>query len=138
MDAKSGSLDHAVHLKVPKGFLPRIAEGIFELGEGDEPSNSYSFGKKAEFFEQIFSGRCQCRSGYVGVKLAEAIENVSENKWAALRERIDKELISFPDAESGLLFAGPVVQADSVSVYKSTESGIITGLTLSADAEELD
>ena len=137
-DAKSGSLENAVRLEVPKTFLPKIASGTFELGEGDEPSNSYSFGKKAEFFEQTFSGKCFCQSGYVGIKLAKSPRNVREKDWTELREKIDKEIISFPDAESGLLFAGPVVHADSVSIYKIMESGDITGLTLTADVEEVD
>ena len=138
VDAKSSSLENAVRLEVPKTFLPKIAQGTFELGEGDEPSNSYSFGKKAEFFEQTFSGKCFCQSGYVGIKLAESKVDVSRKDWAKLRERIDKDSISFPDSESGLLFAGPVVQADSVSVYKVMESSKITGITLTADAEEVD
>lgn len=138
MDARASSLKDAVRLEVPESFLPKIAQGTFELGEGDEPTNSYSFGKKAEFFEQTFSGKCFCKSGYVGIKLADSSETVSEKDWTKLRERIDKELISFPDAQSGLLFAGPIVQADSVSVYKIVEAGKVAGLTLSADAEELD
>lgn len=138
VDAKSGSSEDAVRLKVPTTFLPRLAQGTFELGEGDEPSNSYSFGQKAEFFQQTFSGKCLCQSGYVGIRLARSSRDVLQKDWTELREKIDREVVTFPDAESGLLFAGPVVHADSVSVYKVTESGDITGITLTADTEELD
>ena len=129
----------AVRMQVPQDFLPKIAEGTFELGDGDEPTNSYSFGERAEFFQITFSGKCLCQSGYVGIKMTNAVQaSCTEAEWVKLKGRIDEELIQFPDEESGLLFAGPVVQASSMSVYRFVEAGKVSGLVLNADVEEVD
>lgn len=126
-----------MRLEIPASFLPEIAQGTFELGDADEPTNSYHFGKQAEVFDLIYCGKAQCKSGYVGVITKERLQQ-SNPSWTELKDKIDMETISFPDNQSGLEFAGPVVQADSISVYKYEEAGQIKGLVLSSDVEEMD
>lgn len=139
LDPAYKGADAGVYLKVPPAFLSQIAKGTFELGEGDEPTNMYTFGRKAEFFQQTFHGTCSCQSGYVGFKLAENLKNTpTDQQWAKLRARIDTDQLNFPDQDSGLLFAGPIVQASTVSVYKLLGGGRVAGLLLHADVDGAD
>jgi hypothetical protein len=139
VDPRHSDADTAVRIQTPTSFLPDIAKGSFELGDADEPTNSYSFGKHAEFFKLKFVGKCQCQSGYVGLIASESMGGArAALDWEAFREGVDQETISFPNKDTGFLFAGPVVHSDSVSVFKFEEGGRVAGLLITSDAEELD
>ena len=138
LDPRHHDTGEAVSLQVPASFLPKISQGAFELGDADEPTNSYQFGKKAEIFELTYTGKAQCKSGYVGIKTIESIKGSTKLAWPDLKDRIDKETVSYPDSVSGLLFAGPVIQADSISVYKLEEAGAVIGMVLTSDVEDMD
>lgn len=139
VDPKDSAPANPLSLRVPTAFLLSIAWGTFELGDADEPTNSYSFGKQAEFFRLKFVGKCRCQSGYVGLIPSERLrETGAELEWEGFREGVDRETLGFPHEASGYLFAGPVVQSDSVSVFKHEEGGEIAGLLITSDAEELD
>ena len=133
---RMAAVAEAVRIRVPTHFLPEIAAGVFELGDSDEPTNELRFGKPAEFFQYTFVGRCSCPSGYVGlIPVAEVSR--SSGDWSTLQNLVNVDSPHFPDKETGFLFVGPVIQADSVSIYKY-EEGTLRGLLISSDAEEMD
>ena len=139
VDPKDIATPDPLRHRVPATFLPELARGTFDLGDADEPTNSYSFGKPAEFFQLRYVGKCQCQSGYVGIITADKLGKAGPAwDWEAFRRGIDQETLVFPDEASGFLFAGPVVQSNSVSVFKHEEGGEVDGLLITSDVEEMD
>ena len=57
----------AVRLIVPEALVPALSAGRHQLGDADEPQNSYVFGEVAEIFEYDFVGPVSTGSGFVSL-----------------------------------------------------------------------
>ena len=57
----------AVRLIVPEALVPKLSAGRHQLGDADEPQNSYVFGEVAEIFEYTFVGPVSTGSGFVSL-----------------------------------------------------------------------
>lgn len=57
----------AVRLIVPEALVPKLSAGRHQLGDADEPQNSYVFGEVAEIFEYDFVGPVSTGSGFVSL-----------------------------------------------------------------------
>ncbi len=139
LDPKDSAPPDPLRIRLPTALLPRIAQGTFELGDADEPTNSYSFGERAELFQLKFVGKCRCQSGYVGLIAAESLKGRRKAPWdwEGFRAGVDRETISFPHEASGFLFAGPIVHSDSVSVFKHEVGGKVAGLVITRNGIDL-
>lgn len=63
----------SVTLTVPPALMPALSRGALELGDGDDPMNSWAFGRRGEIFEYRLVGVAATRSGYVGLITAAAL-----------------------------------------------------------------
>ncbi|KAK9823022.1 hypothetical protein WJX81_007936 [Elliptochloris bilobata] len=140
----------AVRLIVPEALLPALSSGRHQLGDADEPQNSYVFGEAAEIFEYDFVGPVSTGSGFVSLIARGAYEDLRREQrdgssrwpsWAAaarlLREGADA--LEWPRADLPFLFAGSILEADKVQVYvKNDGAKNVMGVMVASDAEELD
>ncbi|KAL0036173.1 hypothetical protein WJX79_006824 [Trebouxia sp. C0005] len=64
-----------VQVSLPRAFLPNLSDGQFQLGEMDDPGNSWVFGEEGELFEQKLLGshKAQCPTSDYNILLMESL-----------------------------------------------------------------
>ena len=139
-----------VPVTVPKAFLPQLAEGIFQLGEMDDPGNSWVFGEEGELFEHQLLGSHKIESGYTSIITAEAFDEMQRGAndalklklptWSDFVRIVTDDYVEWPhpQLQTLFLFAGTMVESDIASVYRNPASGILKGLVISTNAESVD
>jgi len=140
-----------VPVTLPKSFLPKLSEGQFQLGEMDDPGNSWTFGEEGELFEQKLLGSHKVESGFTSIITAEAFDEMRRGADDSLRLKIpswsdftkivtgDDTQWPHPHLQPLFLFAGTMVESDMASVYRNPASGgSVTGLVISTNAESID
>lgn len=131
--------------------MKELSNGQFELGDMDNPGNSWVFGKAGELFEQKLLGSHAITSGFTSIVTAEAIDEMQHGPegsvqmklptWEQFKDIIHDDNVEWPHPQLQplLLFAGYMVESDIGSVYQNPASGNnITGLTISTSSEEVD
>ena len=130
-----------VSLRVPITVLPLLSQGQQELSDMDDPMNTWLFGKRGELFQYRFAGSHAVASGMTSILVRDELEKLRKAKpavdWAAFM-RMHNEGIHYPNPDLPFLFAGNIVHSESASVYELSEGGLLQGLMLTSDAEELD
>lgn len=140
-----------VQVILPKTFLPKLSEGQFQLGEMDDPGNSWVFGQEGELFEQKLLGSHKVTSGFTSIITAEAFDELQRGADASIHMKLPSwsDFTKFatghdvqwphPQLQSLFLFAGTMVESDMASVYQNPSSGeSVTGLVISTNAESID
>lgn len=137
----------AVSLSVPSAFQSQLSKGEQELGEGDNPENSWFFAKKGELFEYTFRGSFPVISGYASLIHSREIRSFQEDgykpksgwwTWDEFKRHFRDDM-PFPQGQHfPVLFAGRIVEAASASVFSIGQGPNIQGLQLAGDSEELD
>lgn len=140
-----------VSVTVPKAFLPQLSEGIFQLGEMDDPGNSWVFGEEGELFEQKLLGSHSIESGYTSIVTAEAFDEMQRGAkdslrlklppWAEFTKILTDDYVEWPHPKLQplFLFAGTMVESNMASVYRNPASvASLKGLIISTNADSVD
>ncbi|DBB06426.1 TPA: hypothetical protein ACH3X1_011986 [Trebouxia sp. C0004] len=140
-----------VQVSLPRAFLAKFSDGQFQLGEMDEPGNSWVFGEEGELFEQKLLGSHKVNSGFTSVIAAEAFDAMQRGPddtvrmnlptWSDFTKIVTGDDITWPHPrlQPLFLFAGTIVESDTASVYRNPASGAsVTGLVISTHAEGVD
>lgn len=78
---------------LPHAFLPQLSEGAFQLGEMDDPGNSWVFGVEGDLFEQKLLGSHKIVSGFTSIITAEAFHEMQRGA----KERLQLKLPSWSE-----------------------------------------
>ena len=140
-----------VQVTLPIAFLTKLSDGQFELGEMDDPGNSWVFGEEGELFEQKLLGSHKVESGFTSIITAEAFDNLQPGAddnvrlklpaWSEFTKIVTGDNVRwpYPQSQPVFLFAGTMVESDMASVYRNPASGdAVTGLVISTNAEGVD
>lgn len=140
-----------VQATLPTAFLTKLSDGQFQLGETDDPGNSWVFGEEGELFEQKLLGSHQVESGFTSIITAEAFDKLQQGADDSVRSKLptwseftkivtgDNARWPYPQSQPLFLFAGTMVESDMASVYRNPASGeAVTGLVISTNAEGVD
>ena len=140
-----------VPVTIPHKFLPQLSQGTFQLGELDDPGNSWVFGEEGELFEQKLLGSHKIESGYTSIITAEAFDEMQRGaneslqlklpSWSEFVKIVTGEAIEWPHPKLQPLFhfAGTMVESNIANVYRNPASGsLLTGLVISTNAEGVD
>lgn len=146
-----GSAAPYVSLRIPRQFVKQLSQGQFELGDMDNPGNSWVFGQEGELFEQKLLGSHAIESGFTSIVSAEALDELQSDSQDAVRLKLPtweqfKQIVHdndvtwpHPQLQPLIIFAGHMIESDTGSVYQNPASGSnITGLTISTNSEEVD
>lgn len=117
-----------------------------ELGDADDPMNSWRFGESAELFSYSLVGMHPTMSGFTAILPRAALEalakssEVAQPGWDALcgvlRQGSPGGRVPLLPPGSPFLFAGTVLDAPSAAVYVLKRSGAVTGMLISSEAAE--
>eukprot|EP00884_Botryococcus_braunii_P009445 jgi/Botrbrau1/18501/Bobra.0072s0080.1 len=126
----------SVSLLVPKTFLGVLERGAeHELGEADDPMNSWIFGKRGEIFELRFVGTIPCQSGYACATSGSPTDWSSleaDLPWSTLKQKIDDGL-ALP---SPIIWAGKILETPEASIYvKMSSEASIEGIKVTSSDE---
>ncbi|KAL0026617.1 hypothetical protein WJX77_011135 [Trebouxia sp. C0004] len=116
-----------VQVSLPRAFLAKFSDGQFQLGEMDEPGNSWVFGE-----EEAFDAMQRGPDDTVRMNLP---------TWSDFTKIVTGDDITWPHPrlQPLFLFAGTIVESDTASVYRNPASGAsVTGLVISTHAEGVD
>ncbi|KAL0055462.1 hypothetical protein WJX82_000727 [Trebouxia sp. C0006] len=116
-----------VQVSLPRAFLPKLSVGQFQLGEMDDPGNSWVFGEE-EAFDEMQRGA----DDNVRMKLP---------TWSDFTKIVTGDDLTWPHPQLQplFLFAGTIIESDTASVYRQPASGAsVTGLVISTNAEGVD
>lgn len=140
-----------VQVSLPRAFLPNLSDGQFQLGEMDDPGNSWVFGEEGELFEQKLLGSHKVNSGFTSIITAEAFDEMQRGAddnvkmklptWSDFTKIVTGDDVTWPHPQLQplFLFAGTIVESDTASVYRNPASGAcVTGLVISTNAEGVD
>lgn len=135
------TLHTAVKLHISAGLAGQLAsQAKFELGDSGDPANNWVFGPAAEVYEYKFAGSFACPSGVAGVLTPESWnawkqdpKKESEN-WGKFKRQLEKGL-EFPSPLYPFLWAGPVIEAATASIFASADGSRVL---LSSGVEEAD
>ena len=140
-----------VPVTIPRKFLPQLSEGTFQMGEMDDPGNSWVFGEEGELFEHKLLGSHKIASGYTSIITAEAFDEMQRGaneslqlklpSWSDFVKIVNGDMVEWPNPKLQplFLFAGTMVQSDVANVYRNPASGpSLRGLVISTSAESVD
>lgn len=140
-----------VPVTVPRSFLNHLSDGQFQLGDMDNPGNSWVFGEDGELFEQRLLGSHTIESGFTSIITAEAFNEIQHGPKGALQLKLPsweqfKQIVyhddvkwPHPQLQPLIIFAGHMIESDTGSVYRNPASGShLAGLTISTSSEEVD
>lgn len=136
---------------IPQIFVSQLSQGVFHLGEMDDPGNSWVFGEEGELFEHKLLGAHKINSGYTSIITAQAFDEIQQGSHQRLQQKLPSwsEFVSIvtgdmvawphPKLQSLFLFAGAMVESDVANVYRNPASGsVLKGLVISTSAEGVD
>lgn len=136
---------------VPQKFLSQLSNGMFQLGEMDDPGNSWVFGEEGELYEHKLLGSHKIDSGYTSIITAEAFDEMQQGSheslqlklpsWSEFVRIVTGDVVEWPHPrlQPLFLFAGAMVQSDVANVYRNPASGaLLKGLVISTNAAEVD
>ena len=140
-----------VQVSLPRAFLPKLSVGQFQLGETDDPGNSWVFGEEGELFEQKLLGSHKVNSGFTSIITAEAFDEMQRGAddnvrmklptWSDFTKIVTGDDLTWPHPQLQplFLFAGTIIESDTANVYRQPASGAsVTGLVISTNAEGVD
>ena len=140
-----------VPVTIPHNFLSQLSKGMFQLGEMDDPGNSWVFGEEGELFEHKLLGSHKIVSGYTSIITSEAFEKLQEGSnerlqlklpsWSEFVRIITGEMVEWPHPKLQplFLFAGAMIESDVANVYRNPACGSwLKGLVISTSAEGVD
>ena len=140
-----------VPVTLPHAFLPQLSEGAFQLGEMDDPGNSWVFGEEGELFEQKLLGSHKIISGYTSIITSEAFDEMQRGakeslqlklpSWSEFVKIVTGDSVAWPSPKLQplFLFAGRMVESDVANVYRNPAAGsVVSGLVISTSAESVD
>lgn len=140
-----------VPVAVPQKFLSQLSSGVFQLGEMDDPGNSWVFGEEGELYEHKLLGSHKTDSGYTSIITAEAFDEMQQGSnesvqlklpsWSEFVRIVTGDMVEWPHPrlQPLFLFAGAMVQSDVANVYRNPASGaLLKGLVISTSAAEVD
>ena len=140
-----------VPVKIPHKFLPQLSKGAFQLGEMDDPGNSWVFGEEGELFEHKLLGSHKIDSGYTSIITAEAFDEMQQGateslqlklpSWSEFVKIVTCDMVEWPNPKLQplFLFAGTMVQSDIANVYRNPASSpSLRGIVISTSAESVD
>lgn len=140
-----------VPVTVPRTFLSKLTEGHFQLGDMDNPGNSWIFGEEGELFEQKHLGSHTVDSGFTSIVTAEAFAEIQRGPkdvvqlklptWEQFTDIMSGDEVTWPNPQLQplMLFAGRMVESDTASVYRNPSSGDnVTGIVITTSADEVD
>lgn len=140
-----------VPVTVPHEFLSQLSQGTFQLGEMDDPGNSWVFGEEGELFEQKLLGSHKIDSGYTSIITAQAFDEMQRGakkslqlklpSWSEFVQLVTDDMVEWPNPKLQplFLFAGTMVQSDIANVYRQPASGpSLRGLVISTSTESVD
>lgn len=147
----AGSAAPYVTVDIPRSFLSKLSCGAFQLGDLDNPGNSWVFGEEGELFEQKLLGSHTVESGFTSIVTAEALSEIRTGfqgelqlklpSWEQFKSIVHDDNTQWPHPclQPVFLFAGHMIESDTGSVYRTPASGSrMTGLTISTNSEEID
>eukprot|EP01023_Acetabularia_acetabulum_P069200 TRINITY_DN9971_c0_g1_i1.p1 TRINITY_DN9971_c0_g1~~TRINITY_DN9971_c0_g1_i1.p1 ORF type:complete len:186 (-),score=19.90 TRINITY_DN9971_c0_g1_i1:127-684(-) len=139
MDPFKDEAKTMVPIRVNPNFVPLFDKGEFELGEFDDPMNSWYFGKKAEIFQYKFLGSHKVVSGWSGIICESVLQEWKKGKEVIPRlnlQQFNKHLDEIQNFQNTpLIFAGRVVDCSQASVYKLGSNGETSGIMIQSDFE---
>eukprot|EP00877_Chromochloris_zofingiensis_P015236 jgi/Chrzof1/9967/Cz04g22080.t1 len=127
-------------LTVPLRFLPALSQGHHELGDMDDPMNSWYFGKHADIFQYQFVGSHVTMAGYSSIIKSDHLKEIYSGQkadlpsWEQFKKQFSKGKMKFPCKNPPLLFAGYMVDTSEVAVYKLVEQQQIVGVMISSES----
>jgi len=126
--------------QVPDDLARLIPQGRYELGEGDDPLNSWVFGQPAELFQHKLIGQHKTQSGYTSVIERRLLASICSGQVHGLPSWLEAKILldgrrRLPCLRLPFLFAGLILESEAASVYQwFSQEGIMQGLMVSSSA----
>lgn len=116
-----------------------LMAGRQELGDTDDPHNSWTFGETGEFFQYSYVGDHSCASGWTSIITHQELLKLGRSQH---RPRFEDLLIAMESSKTArwpvdgfpFLFAGKILEAPSASVWTLKKGSKLTGLMVSSNA----
>jgi hypothetical protein len=134
-------------LKIPRDLSLELPRAKHELGDFDEPLNSWLVGATDEIFRYRMVGEHQVKSGFTSALPLALLRSISEGKVTGLPTWLEVEIriksakgLRLPSVTVPFVFLGRIIESDTASMYtlglKTQETGII--ITASPAANHWD
>lgn len=126
-------------VKIPKSLSLELPRAKHELGDFDEPLNSWVVGESDEIFRYRLVGEHLVKSGFTSALPLTLLQSISEGRvtglpsWLEVENRIKSiKGLRLPSLTVPFLFLGRIIESDTASVYALGPKGQETGLLITA------
>ena len=131
-------------VKIPRDLSLELPRAKHELGDFDEPLNSWLVGASDEIFRYRMVGEHQVKSGFTSALPLTLLRSISEGKVTGLPTWLEVEIriksakgLRLPSVTVPFIFLGRIIESDTASVYtlglKTKETGIMVTASPAAD-----
>lgn len=129
---------------IPQALIKTLHQAHFELGDTDEPLNSWAFGqRREEVFLYRLVGQHRTQSGFTSIIPLDLLNSVIQGRvsglpsWGEVHGMMRASggrgaHLKAPSLKHPFLFAGRMVESDVASVYTLTEQNQVVGLLISS------
>ncbi|GAX74467.1 hypothetical protein CEUSTIGMA_g1916.t1 [Chlamydomonas eustigma] len=137
---QGGAAGLVTTVKVPDVLARLIPQGRYELGEGEDPMNSWVYGRPAELFQYKLIGQHMTQSGYTSVIEQKLLASICSGQVTGLPSWLEAKMLidgkrRLPSLRLPFLFAGRILESEAAAVYQwSDQQGVMQGILLSSEA----